>query len=170
MTTGTRRYSLHRFPLMIDPITASLEVLLQAGGEPVWRQLGRVRPRPETLCFTPDGRMVHFFGPHPKAEDCPFLLVYDATGVLRFLLDAGPDGFEVQELAEEANGRPVPCPSVYPSVRLVFDDAQAAERLAAAADDLAAGRLTEAETASVLARSLSALREVRRAPVAGGVT
>lgn len=162
----TRRCRLLRFPLHVDPVVSGLEVLLQADGRPAWRQCGRVRPRPEAFNFTPDSRMVHFFGLHPKAEDCPFLLVYDATGVLRFRLDAGRDGFEAQELAEEANGRP----AVHPSVRLVFDDDPAADRFAAAAEDLVAGRKTEAEVAGVLARSLAALREVRRAPVVGGVT
>lgn len=125
------RYVLQKFPLLIDPSASSLEV--QVSLRPVnpdgvtgpsvrpaaWTQLGRVRLRHDTLPFSLSTRNVHFFGLSSDPHDCPFMLVYDATGVLRLRVDRLASGeFIPFELPAEVSGLAV----TRPSVRLTFDD------------------------------------------------
>ncbi len=127
MTETQERYVLQNCPLVVDPAAASLEVkasLQRAGVAPTadrqagWLQLQRVQVRHDTFGFGLDSSMVHFFGPAARADDCPFLLAYDATGRLRHRIDKEGAEFVASRLPEETNGRPV----AKPSVRLTFDD------------------------------------------------
>ncbi len=120
MTETQERYVLQNCPLVVDPAAASLEVKasLQRAGVAPTADLQRVQVRHDTFGFGLDSSMVHFFGPAARADDCPFLLAYDATGRLRHRIDKEGAEFVASRLPEETNGRPV----AKPSVRLTFDD------------------------------------------------
>jgi hypothetical protein len=132
------RYVLQNFPLFLDPAAVSLEIQVARPGSetrPEWCQLHRVQVRSEMFPFALRSCMVHFFGMEPRAEDCPFLLAYDAVGVLRYRIDKEDDEFTAYALPEELNGRAV----LKPSVRVTFDTPDDAQRFLALIESLQAG-------------------------------
>lgn len=166
MLETRERYVLTDFPLVADPAAPSLEVSMalckvlpdgtteRPGPTPTWRQLPRVRVRHDTFPFALDSRMVHFFGVSQQAAECPFLLAYDAAGVLRFRIDREAGEFTAYEVPEEVNGRP----ELKPSVRVTFDDFEDAQAFLTLVEKLRAGvRPADADSLSrVLERSFSA--------------
>jgi hypothetical protein len=134
----TKRYTLVRFPVVVDPVVQVLEVELvelqyDAAGVATrssrhWKPLQRLRVSAGTFPFSIDNSMIHFFGLEAKVEHCPFLLIYDALGVLRYKVDRTDDGdYETKRIPEELNGAAV----VSPSVRLSFKDMDDANRFLA---------------------------------------
>lgn len=79
--------------------------------------------------------MVHLFGPSARPEACPFLLAYDAAGVLRYRIDREDGELVPYEVPEEMNGRPV----LKPSVRVTFDDFEDAQRFMTLVEKVRAG-------------------------------
>lgn len=80
---------LSNFPTVIEPVVEVLEVVLRPEGTPtaaVWVQLYRLADAPAALAAPGAGGML-YFGPNPAdVERNPFVLAYDADGVLKYLL------------------------------------------------------------------------------------
>lgn len=168
LETNKQRYVLHHFPLVVDPVTASLEVQLalcavlpdgrteRPGPRPVWRQLQRVQVTHASFPFSLNSRMVHFFGMNSKVEDCSFLLAYDSTGTLRYRINREEDEFVAYELSEELNGRPV----IKPSIRLTFDDVESAQRFLNLVETLRSGGNIHPEGCDSLKQVIQSSRDV----------
>lgn len=166
MLETRERYVLHNFPILVDPVAASLEVQLalcrvapgggieQPAPAPVWRQLRRVRVQHDTFPFTLTSRMIHFFGLEDRAADCTFLLAYDSAGVLRYRIDKEEGEFVAHQVPEEINARPV----IRHSVRVTFDDPDDAQRFAAMTD-MARGGTLRPEGVAFLAELAGRSRE-----------
>lgn len=140
------KYFIQNFPMFIDPVSQSLEVQvalhrIRSNGqieqltEKKWTQLHRVQVRHDTFPFSLNNDMVHFFGMAPRAEDCPFLMVYDAVGVFRYRIDKDDGEFVPYLVPEEINGRFV----VRPSVRVTFDCQEDAQQYLALVEILRDG-------------------------------
>lgn len=141
------RYVLRSFPLVVDPVALSLEVQTslckvladgqteRPGPKPSWRQLQRVSVKHDTFPFALDSSMVHIFGLELRVEDCPFLLVYDAAGVLRYRIDKEDREFVPYRIPEELNGKRV----IKPSVRVTFDDPADAQTYLSLVESVRAG-------------------------------
>lgn len=116
---------LKNFPVAIEPGVAVLEAKLEpvpgasqsGAGHTV---LYRLDVGPETFPFEIDALSVHFFGPAEDPQDCPFVLIYDANGVWRYIATRAAEDspWEHTPVPEEVVGRAIKLPSV----RLVFDD------------------------------------------------
>lgn len=116
-------YVLHDFPIVVDPLVLSLEVRLSVNqadeeeGRHVWKHLDRVRITSNSFQFVPSTSMIHFFGLAREAQACPFILVYDSSGVIRYRLDqVHKHEFEVLSIPAELNGDV----KIDPSVRISF--------------------------------------------------
>lgn len=154
---------LKNFPVAIEPGVAALEARLEprpgaTEGGAGHTVLHRLEVGPETFPFEIDALSVHFFGPAEDPEDCPFVLIYDANGVWRYIATrASADApWDRTEVPEEVVGRAIRLPSV----RLVFDDPEDARTvLALCKRAVAEGGLTPPELLALGDR----LRRVRDA-------
>lgn len=165
-----RVFRLQEFPLVIDPLTPALEVLLARlnpgatdFGPAGWVQLERVRVRHNSFPdLALDTGMVHFFGPSRKVRNCPFLLVYDAGGRLRGRILRESDGrFHWEKLPAEATGQV----GLRPSVRLTFAHAGEAARFVAVLNQIRQGQ-AGAEAVAVLGQLLELTPPPALIPVA----
>lgn len=114
---------LRHFPLVIDPSEVLLEVMVRRDDEhntPYWTMLHRLEALAESFDFARTTAMVHFFGDAATVVDSSIVLIYDASGFLRFRTDRDEMGLwkDPDRLSEELTGRPL----LKPSLRLVFDD------------------------------------------------
>lgn len=161
--TDADRYILSRFPVLTDPLAVALEVQGAFGREaPKPSQLHRVSVGHDTFPFTLTNRMIHFFGLEPAAEDCPFLLVYDAAGTLRYRFDKEDGEFVAKEVPAEIVGGPV----IRPSVRVTFDSVEDAKLCAGLCESAARGDGYEPEAGRTLFALLAKSREARLTAVA----
>lgn len=125
MPTTRKKYVLTRFPIVIDAVVSSLEVCLREDDAERWVQLHRLRIAADSFSLTTDNSMIHFFGPETDPRECPFVLVYDSSGVLRYRIDqTSPGDHEAFKIPEELNGHAV----IAPSVRITFENMEAAEK------------------------------------------
>lgn len=125
---------LKNFPVAIEPGVAVLEANLEpvpgagkaGAGHTV---LHRLEVGPETFPFEIDALSVHFFGPAEDPLDCPFVLIYDANGVWRYIATRATETspWEHTPVPEGVVGRAIKLPSV----RLVFDDPEDARTVLA---------------------------------------
>jgi hypothetical protein len=154
---------LKNFPVTIEPGVAVLEAKLEPA--PGASQSGaghavlyRLDVGPETFPFEIDALSIHFFGPHEDPADCPFVLIYDANGVWRYIATRNtPDSvWEVTQVPEEVVGRAVKLPSV----RLVFDDPEDARVVLAICKRAAAGGTLTTLDLRTLVNRLLGLRDV----------
>lgn len=149
---------LKNFPVVIEPGASLLEVQFEpegakpgARGSATWRHLHRLEVGPETFPFPVDALSVHFFGPVEDPQDCPFVLVYDANGVWRYIATRATEEspWEHTAVPEEVVGRAIKLPSV----RLVFDDPDDAKVVLALCQQMIRnGNLTPPELAALVGR------------------
>ncbi len=166
MLDTKERYVLQKFPIVVDPLVQSLEVLttkcvIGAEGRPepvaspVWKQLQRVRVSHDTFPFSIPSSMVTFFGPESRPSLCPYMLVYDAAGVLRFRIENHDREFVAHQLPEEINGRV----ALLPSVRISFSDIARAKQFLAVVEGLQDGQALDTPTLDFLGRLLKASQD-----------
>ncbi len=128
-------YSISEYPLVIDPVVASIEVHVafemppdQPGaGKGGWRQFVRLTIEGADghhgLPFVPTAAKVHIFGDEPTLASSRLLLVYGHRGGINCLLHRNmnkPAVWENFEIPEEYTGY-----AVKPSLRLCFDTREA---------------------------------------------
>lgn len=128
-------YSISEYPLVIDPVTASIEVHVafelptdQPGqGRSGWRQFVRLtidgNDGHHGLPFVPTAAKVHIFGDADTLAASRLLLVYGHRGGINCLLHRNvthPTIWENYDIPEEFTGY-----SVRPSIRLCFDTREA---------------------------------------------
>ena len=143
------RYLLRNFPIVLDPLANVLEVQAsfvatdEQGRAEVnpeelkWVQLRKLQVRHDTFSFSLNSSMIHFFGMNVQPERCPFILVYDGVGILRYRLDGTEDGdFEQYPIPAEINGEVI----LKPTVRISFDNLDDAARYASIIHEMQSGR------------------------------
>ncbi len=157
-------YNVSQFPVVIDPLAGGLEVRVAGPGAApaVWTQLVRSTPAHDSLPFGRGTDMAHFFGPSTVFDECPFLLVYDATGYLRYKLDREDGEFVARSVPEEVTGRR----TLKPSVRLTFESEADASAFATVIHGVRSGNPLTPEECQILAEVLHNGEEVRLAAVA----
>ncbi len=120
-------YSISEYPLVIDPVTAALEVHVApcepGGAKAGWRAFVRLQidgvDDHHGLPFVPTPHKCHIFGDENTLAASRLLLVYGHRGGIQCLLhrDASrPKNWLQLDIAEEFTGY-----TVKPSLRLCFD-------------------------------------------------
>lgn len=122
------------FPMLIDPVSSSLEILRRDADEVRWVRLQKLELTRVMLPPAMNNRAVHFFAEHTNLDDCDFVAVYDAGGVARFFMyrTEDSDQWTIDAVPEEMNGRIV----YKPSVRFTFDDEEDCLEFSRLADEI----------------------------------
>lgn len=153
MATDIRQQRICDFPVRIDPVVSGLELSVRFGSSKRAAHFYRVHPGADDLGFSRKTSMIHFFGDSFSLEGSQVLLVYDSVGYLRFRVDRDRLGLwtELTAIAEEQTGAPV----IFSSVRLTFDDHEAAETFARLIQDVYEGKSPTGEALATIFQNMA---------------